>query len=323
MQTINAVFLGIALLTASASAGDVAKESGFAMDGYFVWCGSCIKVDDTYHLFSSRWPVDTKFPEGYMKHSEIVRATATRPEGPYTFQEVVIGGRAAGRWDSEMAHNPAIYRVGDTFVLYYNGRDVDKKGRRIGIATAQAVTGPWTRRDQPLDLGLDVDANNPAAYFEPDGSVKLIWRTSGLRVFISTAKSFEGPYTLANPNVWPKGQLEDFFLFKHAGRYHVICEDNGRSVTGRNRWGAHLYSADGINNWQPWIKPIAYDHTIRWTDGTKLKATRRERPWLLIEGGKITHLFTAVYDGKRTWNQPVPFTLDLDADAAEMEHTDL
>jgi hypothetical protein len=67
MNTINTVFLGMALLTAEAFAGDVARESGFAMDGYFVWCGSCIKVGDTYHLFSSRWPVETKFPEGYKR----------------------------------------------------------------------------------------------------------------------------------------------------------------------------------------------------------------------------------------------------------------
>ena len=89
----------------------VNRDSGFRMPGYFVWCGSAIKVGATYHLFAARWPETTKFPEGYRQHSEIVRATAARPEGPYTFQEVVIGARAAGRWDSGMAHNPAIYRV--------------------------------------------------------------------------------------------------------------------------------------------------------------------------------------------------------------------
>jgi len=313
----------VVFLAASTFAAEVAKQSGFAMDGYFVWCGSVIKVGDTYHLFASRWPMDTKFPDGYRQHSEIVRATAARPEGPYQFQEVVIGARAAGKWDSAMAHNPAIYKVGDTFVLYYIGSDVGSRYRQIGIASAPAVTGPWTRRDRPLDLGVDCDANNPAAYFEPDGSVKLIWRTVDLRVCISTAKSYEGPYTLANSNVWPKARLEDFFLFQQAGKYHLLCEDAGGSVTGQKKWGAHLYSADGIHDWQPWIKPVAYDHTIHWTDGTTLTATRRERPWLLMEGGKVTHLFTAVYDGQRTWNQPVPFTLDVVADAVDMAHAEL
>ena len=96
----------------------VAKNTGFRMNGYFVWCGAVIKVGDRYHMFASRWPEATQFPEGYRTHSEIVRATAARPEGPYTFQEVVIGKRAPGKCDSGMAHNPVIYRVGSDFVLF-------------------------------------------------------------------------------------------------------------------------------------------------------------------------------------------------------------
>jgi len=286
--------------------GAVPKGSGFAMKGWFVWCGTAIKVGDEYDLFASRWPEGAQFPEGYRTNSEIVRAVASRPEGPYVFQEVVIGKRAAGKWDSGMAHNPAIYKTGDTFVLYYIGSDVGSRFRQIGVATAKNIAGPWTRRDQPLDLGVASDANNPSACFEADGSVKLIWRTSDLRVCISTARSWAGPYTLANSNVWPASRLEDFFFFKYAGGYHVVCEDNVGKVTGHERWGAHLFSADGVTGWKPWREPVVYDHRIRWTDGSDFVATRRERPWLLIENGKLTHLFTAVYDGRHTWNQPVP-----------------
>ena len=286
--------------------GAVPKGSGFAMPGWFVWCGSVIKVGGEYHMFASRWPEDAQFPEGYRTHSEIVCAVASRPEGPYVFQEVVIGRRAAGKWDSGMAHNPAIYKIGDTFVLYYIGSDVGSRHRQIGVATAKAITGPWTRRDQPLDLGVADDANNPSACFEADGSVKLIWRTSDLRVCISTARSWAGPYTVANRNVWPAARLEDFFFFKQDGEYHVICEDNVGKVTGHERWGAHLFSADGVTDWKLWREPLVYDHRIRWTGGGDFIATRRERPWFLIENGKLTHLFTAVYDGRHTWNQPVP-----------------
>lgn len=289
----------------------VAEGTGFAMDGYFVWCGSAIKVGDEYHLFASRWPVATKFPEGYREHSEIVRAVASRPEGPYQFAQVVIGRREPDKWDSGMAHNPAIYRVGDTFVLFYNASAAGSRYRQIGIATAPRITGPWTRRDRPLDLGMAGDANNPAACFEPDGRVRLFWRTVNLRVCISVADSFEGPYTVANDGVWPTARLEDFFCFKHGDTYHVICEDNAGSVTGHERWGAHLMSADGIGGWRPAPDAAAYDHTIRWTDGTEFNPVRRERPWLLSENGQITHLFTAVFDGERTWNQVVPFTPPL------------
>ena len=204
-----------------------------------------------------------------------------------------------------MAHNPSIYKVGDTFVLYYIGSDVGSSFRQIGIATARPVVGPWTRRDQPLDLGLAGDANNPAAWFEPDGSVKLVWRTANLRVCESVAKSFEGSYTVVNSNLWPVAKVEDFFLFKKGDAYHLICEDNAGNLTGHDRkWGGHLVSDDGTNRWRRAGQPIAYDDAIRWNDGTEFKPVRRERPWLLIEDGKITYLFTAVFDGKQTWNQP-------------------
>ena len=281
------------------------RATGIHMPGYFVWCGSALKVGDTYHLFAARWPEATKFPEGYRRHSEIVRATAAKAEGPYKFQEVVIGARAAGRWDSGMAHNPAIYQVGDKFVLFYIGSDVGQAYRQIGYATAPAITGPGTRSDQPLDLGCATDANNPSACFEPDGSLKLIWRTKDLRVCISTAANFAGPYQLANSNLWPKARLEDFFFFKQAGQWHLLCEDNAGSITGHERWGAHLVSKDGIRDWQP-LAAADYDHDIKWNDGTVFHAVRRERPWLLFENGRATCLFTAVFDGQHTWNQPVP-----------------
>lgn len=283
-----------------------ASGTGFRMDGYFVWCGSVIKVGDTYHMFASRWPIETKFPDGYRTHSEIVRATSDRPEGPYGFQEVVIGKRGPGTWDGGMAHNPAIYRVGADFVLFYNASEEGSRLRQIGVATAPAVTGPWSRSDRPLDLGVASDANNPAAYFDPDGRVRLIWRDKVLRVYISVAESFRGPYRVANDNVWPTGRVEDFFLVKDRGRFHLICEDAGASITGQPKWGGHLTSADGIHDWQPAEPAIAYDHDIRWEDGSVLHAVRRERPWLLVEGGRATYLFTAVYDGQATWSQPVP-----------------
>ena len=284
----------------------VGKDSGFHLEGYFVWCGSVVKAGADYHMFAARWPVATGFPEGYRRYSEIVRATSTQPEGPYHFQEVVIGKRAAGTWDSGMAHNPAIYRVDGGYVLYYIGSDEGSSYRQIGIATARAITGPWVRSDQPLDLGIASDANNPAACFEKDGSVKLIWRNRDLRVYVSTAASYRGPYRLANDQVWPQSQLEDFFLFKGPGGYHLICEDGEGRITGHERWGAHLYSKDGVTGWQACSPATAYEHEIAWLEGGSFHPTRRERPWLLVEDGVATWLFTAVYDGQRTWNQPVP-----------------
>ena len=71
--------------------------------------------------------------------------------------------------------------------------------------------------------------------------------------------------------------------------------------------GEHsLYRPTVRVEWKALSSPVAYDHRIRWREGGDFTATRRERPWLLIENGNITFLFTGVYDGQHSWNQPVP-----------------
>lgn len=287
--------------------GAVSRESGFRMDGWFVWGGSAIEVEGTYHLFASRWPRSTGFPNGYMTHSEIVRATAENPLGPYVFQEVVLGKRDPKYWDAIMTHNPSIYKTGDTYVLYYNARG-NAPYRQIGYATATNIEGPWTRRDEPIDFGND--ANNPAALFEPDGGVKLMWRDRDLGIYLATAPSYEGPYTVVNNDVWPHCKLEDFYLFKKDGKYHMVCEDNVGGVSGHVRWGVHFISDDGIHDWQPSNPLVFYNHSINWMDGTGIHCERRERPQLLVNSaGEITHLFTSVLFRGATWNQPVPLSM--------------
>lgn len=289
------------------SLGPVSRDSGFRMPGWHVWCGSVIRGDEGhYHLFASRWPEATGFPEGYRQHSEIVRAVSENPLGPFRFQEVVIGKRAPGRWDSGMAHNPAVYRAGKGFALFYIGSDEGSSYRRIGVATAPSVEGPWTRADLPLDLGVEDDANNPSAVVEEDGSVRLLWRNARLKVCLSESSGVHGPYRIRNSDVWPHSKLEDFFLFKAAGGWRMVCEDNVGAVSGHERWGVGFESADGVTGWEPWGRPVAYDHTIPWVGGGTFTAFRRERPWLLVENGAVTHLFTGVWDGKHAWNQPVP-----------------
>lgn len=288
----------------------ISVNSGFKMDGYWVWCSSVIKVGNKYHMFASRWPKKNKFPDDYFIESEIVRATADSPMGPYTFQEIVIGERDSTFWDSNMAHNPTIQKIGHKYVLFYIGSDFktlrpgsNKLLRRIGYATASNIEGPWERCSKPV---IKEESNNPALLVEPDNSVKLLFRDEKLKVKIATAKDFVGPYTIVNSDVWPDAPLEDFFLYKEGGQYHFICEDNVGKVTGHVRWGAHFISPDGINNWKPFDPAVAYSHDILMENGSILHCERRERPQLLIEENKITYLLTGVYDGTNSWCQPVP-----------------
>jgi len=287
----------------------IPQDSGFKMEGYWVWGGSLIKVNSTYHLFASRWPKGNEFPENYRQESEIVRATSKTVLGPYGFQEVVIGERDRSYWDSNMAHNPTIHKIGDTYVLFYIGSDFttlhpNEKHlyRSVGYATATSINGPWHRSEKPI---INQESNNPAVYVEGNGNIKLMFRDAALRVILATAPSYEGPYSIDNNNVWPDSKLEDFFLFKYDNQYHCICEDNVGGVSGHVRWGIRLFSDNGITDWEKYEPTVVYNHNIKYDDGSILHCVRRERPQLYIENEKIACLLTGVYDGTDSWCQPV------------------
>jgi hypothetical protein len=289
----------------------IPRNSGFRQDGFFVWCGSLIRVGKQYHLFASRWPEGTGNPnnlvgilDGYRKHSEIVRAVADNPMGPYKFQEVVLSGRGGNFWDGQSCHCPKIVRVNNKLVLYYQGAACNSPLRKIGYAWAAGIEGPWQRCDR--EIPLTEDANNPAPYVGPDGSVLLAYRTRGLVINIVKADAFDGNYKPVAENVFPAGRLEDPDLYFAGGQYHMIVEDNQGILTGSVRHGGHLVSPDGIR-WKPHDSVKVYTHDLQWTDGTSWTATRRERPEMFndldgIRGnGNPTHLITGVLYKGHSW----------------------
>lgn len=287
------------------------KDAGFRMKGFYVWCGSIIKADGRFHMFASRWPEGTGkgtgvgMLGGYRNHSEIVRAVADNPVGPYEFKEVVVSGRGDKWWDGQMCHNPKIFRIGDTYVLYYIGCAVGGPLRKIGYAWSKSVAGPWTRIDECLPIGED--CNNPAPYVHEDGRILLALRIRGLRIDIAEANAWNGSYRLIARNICPDAQLEDPDLAFRDGLYHLIAEDCNGTLTGHSRFGAHLVSKDGIQ-WEKNDPVAAYTHTIQWTDGTQTIVNRRERPELFNANagrkgtGWPTHLVTGVQVGEQTWS---------------------
>jgi hypothetical protein len=286
----------------------VPVDSGFKMANYWIWCGSIIKVDSTYHLFASRWPKGNAFPVDYLKSSEIVRTTAKSILGPYEFREVVIGERDSSYWDSNMAHNPIICKIGNNYVLFYIGCDFNtmRPGsksylRRIGYAVARNIEGPWHRSDKPV---INRESNNPSILLD-SGKIKLLFRDENLRVFLAEADSISGNFKILNDNVWPASEIEDFCLYKMENKYHFLCEEGIGYITGHERWGADLYSEYGIHNWKKFGNGIAYNHDIRLNNDSAMHCIRRERPQLVIENNMIECLVTAVYDGKNSWCQPV------------------
>jgi hypothetical protein len=164
----------------------VARESVFADLQWYIWCASPIRgPDGTYHLFYSRWRRDGPHAfNGWVYESEIARAVAERPEGPYMHVETVMQGRGGDAWDAAMVHNPSIRQFDGRYYVYHIGtRDGNDRAtdfedhqysQRIGVAVADSLEGPWTRFDQPLvepQVGGAVQhyVTNPSVARGPDG----------------------------------------------------------------------------------------------------------------------------------------------------------
>lgn len=281
--------------------------SGFQMDGYYVWCGSCIKGEDgKYYLFASRWPIETGFPDGYMFHSEIVLTSTDSLDKPFQFEKVIFTKRDGNFWDSTMSHNPQIVKHGDEYLLFYIG-SVDGKGetRKIGVAHSKSITDGWVRPDKPIEL--PENANNPAVIIKENDGIYMAFRDGKLKVSIAYAKSHTEPFTVLNYDIFPKGRVEDMYLFVNNGKFEIIAEDNEGAYTGLVGAGVHFVS-DDCKNWETCEPLQVYDRTVEYTDGNVLQLQRRERPQLFFDNGK-TYLFTtAKIDGPtrecggKTWN---------------------
>lgn len=307
------------------------KEGGFKQEGYWVWCGSVTKGDDgRYHMFAARWPKKYPFFHGYLAASEIVRASATEPTGPYQFEEIVLPARGESFWDGRMTHNPFIIKYGEEFLLFYIGatysgdtpspKEMHKlrsesggNGRippwyssiRIGMARADSVFGPWQRPNKPT---FDIDpagwdngvVTNPSPCLAPDGRILLYYRSTGCKLGLAAASSPDEPFVRQGdaPVVDP-GQglkIEDPFVFWAGDHYEMVCKDLTGKITGEYHAAVHLISDDGTA-WKLAPHPKAWSRTICWDDGLTTTQASIERPFILFNAERPAFLFAATADG--------------------------
>ena len=288
----------------------VITGSGFKMEGYYVWCGSVLHEDGMYYLFASRWKKEKEFPGGYMTDSEIVLAQTDNLNKPFEFKKVIIGKRDGNYWDSVMAHNPYIIKLGDKYVLYYIGNtDGRSQTRKIGYAYCDSVDGEWIRAEQAIDL--PEDANNPCVVSN-NGELLLYYRDGGLRVSVAKAEKFDGEYKVVKENIFPKGMVEDMFVYHDGEKYIMIAEDAGGAYTGLKKGGVRFLSHDGIT-WDEDSAVPAYGFNITYDDGRTEELQRRERPMILFDNDK-KYLFTSAkingelkLEGGDTWNMVQEF----------------
>lgn len=303
------------------------KSVGRALEfeGYYVWCNSPIMGDDgKVHVFFSRWP-DKKGMGGWINSCEIAHAVADSPEGPYQFREVVLAPRP-GYFDATTCHNPTIRKIDGRYCLFYMGNSNGKTNtKRIGLAMADDLNGPWVRTDKPiLDAGPegawdDHCTTNPSIIKHRNGQYWLFyksWNTKdyetqtgpirGNRKYgLAIADKIEGPYTryAHNPVIDFSGrgnnaQLEDAYIWKEGRRFNMLCRDMGYY---NHEDGLLLRSRNG----KQWDKPeTAFYGAAHYgiqqppAPASLKRYGRFERPQILFIDDRPAYLFSASQGGK-------------------------
>jgi len=309
-------------------------DGGFRDPDWWIWCGSCTRNrDGLYHLFSSRWPRTYPWFTGYLSRSEVVRATAERPEGPFEFQEVVLPPRHPSIWDGRITHNPAVIRWRDKWLLFYIGltfehpviapeelsdnNEWDSFARcvwwrlRIGMAVADDPAGPWSRPDEPTfaPRGINADdgywdygvVTNPAPFIGHDGAIYFGFRTTpDGHLGIARAETPDDPFELiVDGPILPKGYyVEDITIWWNGSVYEILGKDGSGHYTGIEHALMHGWSPD-LHDWRIADQPLVLNREIEYANGETVQYAKVERASVMIEDGKPHALFCAVADGPR------------------------
>ncbi|WP_400191765.1 glycoside hydrolase family protein [Hymenobacter sp. B81] len=307
------------------------------MEGYYVWCTSPIYGHDgRVHVFFSRWP-QQKGMGGWLNSCEIARAVADSPAGPFVYQETVLAPRGPGFWDATTCHNPHVQLVDGKYCLFYMGTSNGKTNtKRIGLATAERLEGPWTRPDAPLlepgaEGAWDDHCTTNPAFVKHEGRYWLYYKSWNTRDYVTSthptirgnrkyglavAERLEGPYVKhpANPvidfsRLGHNKQFEDAFVWHENGKFQLLARDMG---VYDHEVGLLLESRDGI----AWTYPkIAYRALREYVQEPPAPANlkrygRLERPQLLMRNGKPAYLFGASQGGRYLTASAFVFKID-------------
>lgn len=307
----------------------VQARSVLSHPDWFIWGGGIVRTaDGICHLFVARWPKKEGF-NAWVTHSEIVRATAPDPLGPYTMQEPIFG-RRPGFWDADNLHNPLIQEFGGKYYLYYSGnygpRDGTKAGwwihrnnQRAGVAVANHPAGPWQRFDKPLieptPGGTDhLLTNSPTVAHRRDGKYVLIYKgvSDGpkpfggkVRMHVALGDSPTGPFVKQPGTVFGHETLQfptdDNYIWAQDGRLYAIVKDYRGVYTQQARPNSPekeslvLFTSDEGLDWRLAAHPFVSDFHIRWADGrVSDRLHRLDQPQVWLENGKPSVLFLAV-----------------------------
>jgi PKD repeat protein len=265
---------------------------------YYYWDAQIIRAQDgKYHMFMSTWSGTKSFNPGWLE-SDAYHAISTQGVlGPYERQGYVYNENG-----SHKGHNVSALELQDgTYAV------VISETRPFTIYTSASLDGPWTSCEPQLGLYQ----SNVSLIQRHDGRFQIVQRNG----YIAIADSLCGNYVQQTPttsyptregdSIYPRRDSiprvdnptfdweEDPHIWRSGGVYHVIYSGSG------DRVGYHLYSEDGINDWQDngyaW-SPREWERIFCFEDGTCNQWYKMERPGVVLEDGHPTHLTWAVSD---------------------------
>ena len=304
--------------------------------GYHVWGGSPVisREDGRTHLFVARWPTEssqTGLPattpgdgfNNWFVDCEIAQYSADSPEGPFTFERVVVEDQD-GVFNSP--HNPTIHYVDGKYALFFivNEFDVTAK-QRIVMLTADTLDGPWAPHPGAEEDGTvlrqttdpeiwsiisDRGVTNPSFLKDPNPETEKpyllffkIRRGDNGRFDYGVARSenLAGPYEFDKAPLTENAHIEDGYAFLENGDVYLIVTDyEGRHERG----GGLLYRSPDIVDVDfategptPLFNPLA-DYAPEALEATawrhkELPKGGLERPQALVIDGRAEYIYMA------------------------------
>lgn len=292
---------------------EISEESG-----YFVWGGNVVEHEGMYYMVGNKW-IGTDGFSGWVHDNRIYVGSSANKTGPFALSTEISILRSQS-WAANMVTNPNIIKIEDTFYLYYVGTNytirsypvVDSQARnrqKIGVASASHPEGPWTPSENNPILSPSVSdwdqniVNNPSVYLDGSGDINLVYKSdlngvkNDLRLGKVKLTTWEGPVTdraTSAPNFGlPDVFAEDPCVWFEDGRYWAIFKAMDSAIVPVGH-GILAVSDDGGATFRLALGEHAYSLTINWDDATSNNYSKIERPFVLVESGNATALFTAV-----------------------------
>lgn len=318
----------------------VPEHAKFIDEDYFIWGGSVVEDEQgRFHMFYSRWKRELGH-NAWVTHSEIARAVADSPLGPYRHVDVPLKARGAEYWDGLCTHNPTVKKFNGKYYLYYMGNTGDgqamrslnwshRNNQRIGVAVAGSPAGPWEIFDSPLiDVSEDESApdslmvSNPTVTSTHDGRYLLIYKAvtrKGAAPFggpvvhlAATSDSPTGPFKKHDKVLFVregvKFPAEDPFIWREGNRYRGIVKDMKGYFTGEGQSLALFESRDGLD-WYPSDEPLVSRLEINWEGRGIQNVAHLERPQVLLKDGTPAVLYCAADETREhSFNVHIPIS---------------